>query len=55
MRYYSIVVEGWRVLANPEVSVALGSLDKKPTGFSIWFWIIAEKLASLKHLHKNWK
>ena len=55
MCYYSIVVEGWRVLANPEVSVALGSLDKKPTGFSIWFWIIAEKLASLKHLLKNWK
>ena len=29
------VVEGWRMLANPEVSVALDSLDKKPTGFAI--------------------
>ena len=36
------------MLANPEVSVALGSLDNKPTGFSIGFWIIAEKFASLK-------
>ena len=38
------------MLANPEVSVDLGSLDKKPTGFSIGFWIIAEKFASLKPL-----
>ena len=27
------------MLANPEVSVALDSLDKKPTGFAIGFWI----------------
>jgi hypothetical protein len=41
------------MLANPEVSVALDSLDKKPTGFAIGFWIIAETFASLKHLLKN--
>ena len=41
--------------SNPEVSVALGSLDKKPKGFSIGFWIIAEKFASLKPLLKNGK
>ena len=35
------VAEGWRMLANPEVSVALGSLDIKPTAFSIGFWMIA--------------
>ena len=28
------------MLANPEVSVALGSLDNKPTGFSIGFWMM---------------
>ena len=33
------------MLANPEVSVALDSLDKKPTGFAIGFWIIAETFA----------
>jgi hypothetical protein len=37
------------MLANTEVSIALGSLDKKPMGFSIGFWIIA----LLKHLLKN--
>ena len=31
------------MLANLEVSIALGSLDNKPTGFSIGFWMIAEK------------
>jgi hypothetical protein len=41
------------MLANPEVSVALGSLDNKPTGFSIGFWMIAENCAFLKHLLKN--
>ena len=40
------------MLPNPEVRVALGSLDKKPTGLAIGFWIIAEKLESLKHLLK---
>ena len=43
------------MLANPEVSVALDSLDKKPMGFSIGFWIIAETFASLKHLLKKLK
>ena len=43
------------MLANPEVSVAMVSLDKKPTGFSIGFWIIAEHFAFLKHLLKNRK
>ena len=43
------------MFADPEVSVALGSLDKTPKGFSIGFWIIAEKLAYLKHLLKNGK
>ena len=28
------------MLANPEVRVALDSLDKKPKGFDIGFWII---------------
>ena len=43
------------MLANPKVSVALGSLDNIPTGFSIGFWIIAENLAFLKHLLKKLK
>jgi hypothetical protein len=37
------------MLANPEVSVALGSLDKKPTGFPLDFGLLQKNPQLLKN------
>ena len=41
------------MLAHPEVSVALGSLDNKPTGFSIGTFCIFEAPSQKLKINKN--